>query len=242
MTDAPPLVSVPVQDRPLSAAAVASLVFGLLMCLPGAGVLGIVSGAIGLTGTGANGVRRGRGVAIAGFVLSAISILIWVVVAIGMNQAWNELVKPAMAVVIEGPDRTLKAASAGDGVTFDADWMPGRAPTEAERATFIAGVTLALGVYRAGSIEEGAQPPANSMSGNAEDFTIPWTFTFAEGETSGTVTYRPSRAGEVTPGGSYVAIDAIEIEGPDGTRFRLGGGKASTAPSSGSDGLEDATP
>lgn len=242
MTDAPPLVSVPAQDRPLSAAAVASLVFGLLMCLPGAGLLGIVSSAFGLMSTGATGVRRGRGMAIAGLVLSAISILIWVVVAIGMNRAWTELVKPAMAVVIEGPDRTLKAAFAEDGVTFDADWMPGRAPAEAERAAFIAGVTLVLGDYRAGSIEEGAQPPASSMSGGSDDFTIPWTFTFAEGETSGTVTYRPSRAGEVTPGGSYVAIDAIEIEGPDGTRFRLGGGKASTAPSSGSDGLEDATP
>jgi len=217
---APPVIDA-TQDRPLSAAAVASLVLGLLVCIPGAGLIGTVCGAIGVAATGANGSKRGRGMAMAGLIISIIAVIVWVVVAILTQRAWSVFIKPSMEVVIEGPDRTLKAAFADDATAFDADWMPGRAPSEAERAAFVEGVTLVLGAYQGGSIEEGAQPPAESMSGGAEDFRIPWTFTFADGIASGTVTYRPSRGGETTAGGAYVAVDAIEIEGPDGERFVL---------------------
>jgi hypothetical protein len=222
---APPVITDP-QDRPLSAMAVASLVFGLLLCLPGAGLPGVICGAIGLSATGANGARRGRGLAVSGLVISVIAMAGWIVAAIVAQQVWSGLIKPSMEVVMEGPDRTLTAAFAADGTAFESDWMPGRAPTESERAAFVSGVTLVLGTFQGGSIEEGAQPPAESMSGGANDFDIPWSFTFSEGIASGVVTYRPSRQGETTPGGAFVAIDAIEIEGPDGTRFRLTRGRA----------------
>lgn len=235
---APPVIDADQQERGLSATAVASLVLGLLFCIPGAGLVGTVLGGIGVAATGASGSKRGRGIAVGGLILSILGIVGWVLVAISAQQAWTLLIKPSMEVVMEGPDRTLKAAFAGDASTFDADWMPGRAPSDAERLAFIEGVTLVLGAYQSGSIEEGAQPPADSMSGGTEDFKIPWAFTFADGIASGTVTYRPSRRGETTAGGAYVAIDAIEIEGPDGEVFRLmraRSGEASVTSSNGED-------
>ncbi len=238
--DTPPMINAD-HGRPLSAAAVASLVFGLLICIPGAGLVGAVLGGVGVATTGANGLKRGRGMAISGLILSVVSLVIWVVSAFSLQKAWTVLIKPSMEVVMDGPDRTLKAAFAADSATFDADWMPGRAPSDADRAAFVEGVTLVLGAYEGGSIEDGAQPPADSMSGGAEDFRIPWSFTFANGIASGMVTYRPSRGGETTPGGAYVAIDAIELEGPGGATFVLTRSRSdATSSSTGSDAGNDA--
>ena len=224
MHDADPTVATSLEQRPMSAAAVASLVFGLLLCIPGAGLIGTVTGAIGLASTGPTGTKRGRGVAVSGLVISILSLFGWIVTGILAVQGWNAYVKPLMEVVISGPDRTLQAAFKGDATAFDADWMPGRAPSAAERTAFVSGVTLVLGEFKGAEIQAGAQPPTDSMSGNAEDFELPWTFTFENGACSGVVTYRQSRRGEMTPGGAYVGIDAIEITGPSGTRFTLGGG------------------
>jgi hypothetical protein len=232
MHDVHPTVTTASEGRPMSAAAVASLVFGLLLCIPGAGLIGTVTGVIGLASTGPTGMKRGRGIAISGLVISILSLFGWIVTGVVAVQGWNAYVKPSMEVVISGPDRTLQAAFKGDVTAFDADWMPGRAPSAAERTAFVSGVTLALGEFKGAEIQAGAQPPTDSMSGNAEDFELPWTFTFENGACSGVVTYRPSRRGETTPGGAYVGIDAIEITSPSGTRFTLGGG----------DGTGDAEP
>ena len=63
--------------------------------------------------------------------ISILSLFGWIVTGILAVQGWNAYVKPSMEVVISGPDRTLQAAFKGDATAFDADWMPGRAPSAA---------------------------------------------------------------------------------------------------------------
>jgi hypothetical protein len=80
-----------------SAAAVTSLVMGLLGCVPLlTGALAILTGIIGITVTG-NPAVKGRGMAIAGLILGILSILGWTAVS-GVAWRWW---------VISGPQRVV---------------------------------------------------------------------------------------------------------------------------------------
>lgn len=228
------------QERPLSGTAVASLVFGLLLCIPGAGIPGAALGAIGFATTGADGSRRGRGLAVAGLVLSVVGIAGWAIAAVSAKQLWDTAVAPTMAVIFKGPEQTLTAAFADDQTAFEADWMPGQAPTEVQRKAFAEGVTLVLGKFQSASVDEtGGPPPTDAMGPGGDAFELPFVFRFENGSVTTLVRFQPSIRGEVTPSGSYVGIDRIEVKGPDGAEFVLGGddvpttapvGGAATAP------------
>lgn len=227
------------EERPVSATAVASLVFGLLLCIPGAGIPGAALGAIGFATTGSTGTRRGRGLAVAGLVLSVVAIAGWAIAAVSAKQLYDTTIAPTMEVVFTGPDRTLTAAFNDDQTAFEADWMPGTAPADAERKAFVAGVTLALGAFQSAKLDEnGGPPPTDSMGPGGDAFEIPYTLQFANGSVSTLVRFQPSIRGEVTPSGSYVGIDRIEVKVPDGGRFVLGAGGGADP---GSDAAEPST-
>jgi hypothetical protein len=68
--------SLPAMTR-TSGAAVASLVCGLIMCIPGiTGLVAVITGFVGIAETGKPGVR-GRGMAVAGLILGFVSLCGW---------------------------------------------------------------------------------------------------------------------------------------------------------------------
>jgi Domain of unknown function (DUF4190) len=74
--------AMPPQSR-LSAAAVTSLVCGLVMCIPlVTGIVALITGAIGISAT-ANPAVRGRGLAVAGLILGLVSICAWCFIGYG---------------------------------------------------------------------------------------------------------------------------------------------------------------
>jgi hypothetical protein len=89
----------PPQFRPprTSAAAVASLVMGLLGCLPFVtGVFAIITGVIGIAVTARPQVK-GRGMAIAGLCLGILSLLSWTGIGVGAWRWW----------VLSAPERVV---------------------------------------------------------------------------------------------------------------------------------------
>jgi hypothetical protein len=87
----------PMRPPRTSAAAVASLVMGLLGCLPFAtGILAIITGIVGIAVTARPDVK-GRGMAVAGLILGIFSLLSWTGIGVGARRWW----------VISAPERIL---------------------------------------------------------------------------------------------------------------------------------------
>lgn len=95
-----------------SAAAVASLIFGILGCLVITGIIAIITGIVGIKAT-KNPNVKGRGMAIAGLILGLIGTLGGGLCigggGIAAMMAWREM-KPA----VESVSNFAKAAEAGD--------------------------------------------------------------------------------------------------------------------------------
>lgn len=103
MSQMPPY---PMPFRPprTSAAAVASLVMGLLGCLPFiTGILAIITGIVGVSVTGRLEVK-GRGMAIAGLILGILSFLSWTGISLGAWRWW----------VVTTPQRALASQFMSD--------------------------------------------------------------------------------------------------------------------------------
>jgi Domain of unknown function (DUF4190) len=89
--DFAPIYQPPMYPSKISAAAITSLVLGILGCVPFlTGLLAIIFGIVGIQTT-SNPAVRGRGMAIAGLVLGLISIIGWAgfgsLIAIGVHAA-----------------------------------------------------------------------------------------------------------------------------------------------------------
>jgi hypothetical protein len=96
-----------------SAAAVISLVLGILFCIPGIASLGaMLFGIVGIRATSSPQVR-GRGIAITGLIFGLLGVLFWGACAAGGGYYWNTYYKPA------GPERAL-------AITFAQDMVGGK--------------------------------------------------------------------------------------------------------------------
>ncbi|MBX3376384.1 MAG: DUF4190 domain-containing protein [Phycisphaeraceae bacterium] len=82
----------------VSGLAVSSLVFGLLCCIPGSGLIGTILGAVGLASISkSDGRLTGRGMAFTGLILGLLGTVLWLGIGIGgvwvLKQA-QQMVQP----------------------------------------------------------------------------------------------------------------------------------------------------
>ena len=99
-------------EQRTSVMAILSLVFGLL-CVPGFGILGAIFGIAALFGiSGSRGRVTGKGLAIAGLVVSLLVSALWLGAAYAGMKTWgffkNSMIGPM--------DKTMLAIQTGDGV------------------------------------------------------------------------------------------------------------------------------
>ncbi len=99
--DEPPAFDVPSR---VSGLAVTSLIFSLICCIPGAGLVGTILGGAGLIAIGrSEGRLTGRAVAFLGVVFGVLCTVLWLAVGIGLRQgvviAEREIFDPAVAMV-----------------------------------------------------------------------------------------------------------------------------------------------
>ncbi|MEU6343495.1 DUF4190 domain-containing protein [Streptomyces sp. NPDC046977] len=104
-----PSALVPPARRPLNKLAVAALVLGLVCVVP---VVGIVLGAVALTQIDRRG-ERGKGLAVAGLVLSTLSTLVAALIAIGGLAAFTKGFSDGLAQGARNGD-TLSSLRRGD--------------------------------------------------------------------------------------------------------------------------------
>ncbi len=202
-------------SRPLSAMAVASLVFGLLFCIPGAGLLGTIFGFVGIAGTGAKGARRGRGIAFSGTVLSLLSLVGQIVLL-----AWALTVGGAMfSLFLTGPQDVMNAAANGDRTALAEYFFSDELPSDAETIAFIQAITAEAGAFQSAQLSDNGQPPRSPAPGQTME--LPFTFKFAKGTRSGVVSFVVADDGRTTGSGLPVAIRSITISSDDGTEFIL---------------------
>ncbi|MBL9031222.1 MAG: hypothetical protein JNM80_05895 [Phycisphaerae bacterium] len=92
----------PIVHARVSALAVSSIVFSLLCCIPGFGLIGAILGGAGIVRiSGSRGRLSGRTLAFFGLVLGLLGTVLWLALAIGAQRAGNaymrEVVQPALA-------------------------------------------------------------------------------------------------------------------------------------------------
>ena len=128
------------QPRRTNVAAVVSLVSGLALCIPYAtGIVAVVLGIAGLRKAKNPGVG-GRGMALAGLILGAVSLLGWIVISIAVYRGYQQ-VRPGLTVT----DTYLRNLAAGN--TADAQANSTGAMSNEEIARLSQQVQR-LGAYR----------------------------------------------------------------------------------------------
>src|SRR5262245_35170588 len=126
----------------VSGLAVASLIFGLLCCIPGSGLLGVILGGAGLIRIGqAEGRLSGRGLAMIGIVLGMLSTVLYAGVVLGGLATMNRLTVYA---------RVVESAQKGDAASVRAMLSPATAGALSDDAIteFGSRVTQEWGAYR----------------------------------------------------------------------------------------------
>jgi Domain of unknown function (DUF4190) len=79
----------PDSPRRVSGLAVSSLIFGILCCLPGSGLIGVILGGAGLVSIAkSEGRLSGRTLAFAGLTLGILGTALWLAIGVGMRQGW----------------------------------------------------------------------------------------------------------------------------------------------------------
>lgn len=89
----------PVAPR-TSTLAISSLVFGLLCCIPGFGLVSSILGGAGLVRISASDGRLvGRGMALTGLILGLLGTFGWIGLGVGLSQAMNQVGGMAQSIV-----------------------------------------------------------------------------------------------------------------------------------------------
>lgn len=109
MSTFPPLDSYLPGPKPTSGMAIASLVCAILgLLIPGLGFIGVVLGVVALSNTRPDGAKSGRGLAIAGIVVGAVSLILGIALCAGImlpalgkaRQAAREIASQAQLSMI----------------------------------------------------------------------------------------------------------------------------------------------
>jgi hypothetical protein len=120
----------------VSALAVSSLVFGLLCCIPGSGLIGTILGGAGLVRISqSDGRLSGRGMAFSGLILGLLGTMLWLGLGIGTVWAMKEaqrFVQPIQAVT-SGDTAAARQRLSKDAAAALTD-EKGKAFTEAVQA------------------------------------------------------------------------------------------------------------
>ncbi len=168
MTQIPPAggpayAAAPPRDAPTSGAAVASLVFGILaFCTLGlTAILGIILGIIGLVRTGRRGGMRGRGMAIAGTVLSVVVLFLDLVVA------------GFLLLVAQAHDRPRIEASVVLGDRYGPVAARPVTPREAAAQSMIGLTRLAEAALEYAEENDGRLPPPGGFPSALRDYLDP---------------------------------------------------------------------
>lgn len=133
-------------EQRTSILAILSLVFGLLCFVPGLGLIGLICGIAALLAIASSGGRvAGKGLAIAGIVLSLLFSAIWIGGYLGARQIWataqGKVMQPLVKVVENTEAGDWAAARQGmtsttaNGVT-DEDFKKFREAYQAELGSF----------------------------------------------------------------------------------------------------------
>lgn len=144
------------QPAPVNGLAITSLVFGVLCCLPG---VGLVLGLIALRQIGRRG-ERGKGLAIGGSVLSGLGLALWVLMLAtgGASSFWEGVKEGAR----DGASISLAKGECFDapggslsGETYDVDKVPCSGEHDGE-------------VFASFLLKDGAYPGDDSVGGTAD--------------------------------------------------------------------------
>lgn len=202
---------------PTSAAAVASLVMGLIFCVPGISFLAMIFGGIGIART-SGGIRRGRGMAVAGIILGFLVSTSWLGIAWGVSYF-----APSILFVFEGPNESISAAFDGKNEEVRAVFIPESAPGDASIEKFVSTVRAEYGVFELAMPDQEDDPPFG-----AQKFELPFTFQFENGSVPGVIGFEVSE--EPTPGGSFLRMSSLRLTPEDSSEgdIILGGAPSAT--------------
>ncbi|KOU70146.1 membrane protein [Streptomyces sp. MMG1533] len=141
------------QPAPVNGLAIAALVLGILCCLP---AVGLVLGLIALVQIKKKG-ERGRGMAIAGSVLSSLGLAMWVLVLAtnGASEFWEGF-KDAASSSSPAKGECFDSPSGLEGSTYDLDEVSCSGAHDGE-------------VFAVVTLPDGDFPGDSSVTGTAED-------------------------------------------------------------------------
>ena len=199
----------------MSGVAVASLVSSLILCCPVTTVVGMILGVVGYFSTGA-GKRRGRGLAIAGFLIGVVTTAGWIG---GGMFAWNA----GMKVVLSGAELVMTEPST-TGRTY---FVAGEEPTAEAIDAFTDEAEARYGTFVSAAVNEEADAQPGQQS-----FELPFEFEFANEKRTALVSFEAIDESNPTTtiSGSYVGIVKIVIQDSDNGDLLLQGAPPATAP------------
>ena len=220
----------PANKPPFSVAAITSLVFSLLFCIPGLAILGLLCGIFGIFAT-SGGARRGRGLAISGVLISLLVAALYVGVTITTVPWIMTRAVGTETFMKSGPQDALKAAFAGNVQVVQDHFMDQSMPSKEEVLAFTTAATSRWGKFQ-DEVKVGT-PMQDGPDGN--NFKISIKLTFESGVVPGVafLTVGDTESSQLTDLAvfqpkntfdSFMLIDKIRIEPTAGEPLQLGSG------------------
>lgn len=209
-----------VEPRRVSALAVSSLIFGILCCIPGFGLIGTILGGSGLIAIGrSEGRLSGRGMAFTGLLLGLFGTLAWLGVLVGGSYTLQQMGTYSDIV---------RAADKGDHTGVRAMLSPAAAKsiTDAQIDAFAARVKAEHGAFQGppsglagwfsgyGAVGEGIQ----RVTANKNPQPIPLPVRFDQGWGLCLITIDPS----ATMGSGMATVGELIVIAKDGSEIKLG--------------------
>jgi hypothetical protein len=204
-----------------SISAIASLVTSLICCIPGAGILATLFGAIAIVRISSSGGRKsGRMLAFAGIVIGLLVTAIQVAVLIGAVQ----VVKNVNTNIIAPMKTAFAELEQGKLDGFQNLLDPAVLPADAKAKTtrFWADVTAEMGAFQ-GIPEQGFQFQQRPVKPGDTTVTYDFPAKFANGIAQMELTVDPARIGEVAFGNATIngLVKNIAFRTPSGKIISL---------------------